>query len=91
MRGVARISFQGGGLFLPAKTPYERELLFEHVNEYTKRHGQVRLDFSRKEWLVRLKASPAEICAACRQPLENLAYTRGDRTLCGQCVRRDFR
>ena len=29
MKGVAHVSFQGGGLIVPAQTPYERQLLFD--------------------------------------------------------------
>jgi hypothetical protein len=91
MKGVARISFHGGGLLLPAKTPYERELLFEHITDCTKRHGQVRLEFNRREWFVRLNTSPADVCTACRQPLEKVTYTIGEHRLCGQCIRRHIR
>ena len=31
MRNVARISYTGGGLLLPALAPYEQQLVFEHA------------------------------------------------------------
>lgn len=31
MKGIAPVSFQGGGLMVPAHTPYDCELLSEHV------------------------------------------------------------
>lgn len=40
MTDVAHLSFRGGGLLLPAHTPYERELLIEYIEATTKRHGQ---------------------------------------------------
>lgn len=43
MQGTAHISFDGGGLILPAQTPYERQLVFEHVEASTKRYGHVAL------------------------------------------------
>jgi hypothetical protein len=91
MKGVARISFPGGGLLVPAKTPYEREVLFEHVHEYTKRHGQVRVELNGRAWLVRLHTDPAVPCTGCSQLLENLSYSLPDRTWCPACVRRSFR
>ena len=39
MKGIAHVSFQGGGLIVPAQTPYERQLLFEHVEASAKQHG----------------------------------------------------
>ena len=39
MKGIAPVSFRGGGLMVPAHTPYDCELLFEHVEAAPKRHG----------------------------------------------------
>jgi hypothetical protein len=92
MKGVARISFQGGALFIPVKTPYERELLFEHVDLYTKRHGQVRIEFNRREWVVSaVNGEQLMRCSACGRRLDALTYAMGGRTLCAPCARRDLR
>lgn len=91
MKGVARISFHGGALFVPVKTPYERELLFEHVDLYTKRHGQVLLELDQREWTVRRANDHPELCTTCGRRLDLLSYALGERTLCSQCVRRDIR
>ena len=91
MKGVARISFHGGALFVPVKTPYERELLFEHIDLYTRRHGRVRLEFNRREWSVSLTNDHPAVCTSCRRRLDALTYAMGGRTLCSQCARRNFR
>lgn len=90
MKGVARISFHGGALFIPVKTPYERELFFEHIDLYTKRHGNVRFELDRQEWSVSIAGDRARTCSSCQRRLDALTYALGGRTVCGQCVRRDL-
>jgi hypothetical protein len=76
---------------VPARTPYDRETLFEHAAMYTKRHGQVRLELNRKEWIVRLLGGEIQNCVSCQRRLDYLCYALGERTLCSQCARRDLR
>lgn len=86
MRGIAFISFPGGGLVLPARTPYERELLFQHVKQCANRYGRVRLAFNRREWTVQVVSGDSSPCAACDQRVEGLLYESAGRTLCAQCA-----
>jgi hypothetical protein len=88
MKSVAHISFEGGGLIVPAQTPYERELLFEHVEVSTKRHGCVQLDVNRAHWTISLRNGDREACAACSRCLDSLIYRFEGQILCGQCARR---
>lgn len=90
MKGVARISFQGGGLFLPVKTPYERKLFFEHIDLYARRHGQIRVELNRTQCSVSLNNEEKGYCAACERLLDQLTYAFQDRSLCGRCARRDL-
>src|SRR5713101_3583615 len=90
MNDVAHISFKDGGLIVPVETPYERELLFEHVEVYTKRHGSVRLELDRRQWTISQPSGRREVCASCSRWLDNLTYRFDGQTLCGQCVRRTF-
>ena len=90
MKGVARISFHGGALFVPAKTPYEREVLFEHLDLYAKRHGIVRVELNRHEWTVcRREGDKLLLCSDCSRRLDSLSYALGGRTLCAFCAKRD--
>ena len=90
MKGIARLSFDNGGLFLPVKTPYEREVLFEYADQYAKRHGRVRLEIDRRECIVRLRGEQPETCVTCGHRVDGVAYAVGARTLCRLCARRDL-
>jgi hypothetical protein len=88
MKDVAHISFKGGELDVPVETPYERELLFERVEGYTKRHGSVRLEVDRRQWAISRPNGRREVCTSCSRRLDNLTYRFDGQTLCGQCARR---
>ena len=88
MKGVARISFQGGALLIPARTQYDHEVVFEHVETYARRHGCVRLELERKEFTVSFLGDDEQrLCADCERPLETLTYALGGRDLCLNCAR----
>jgi hypothetical protein len=91
MKGVARISFQGGALFVPVKTPYDREVLFEHLDLYAKRHGTVRVELNSRNWTVKAAGDSARVCEVCEKRLDVLTYLLGGRVLCGFCAKRDVR
>jgi hypothetical protein len=88
MKGVAHISFEGGGSFLPAQTPYERELLIEHVEVSARGRGSVGLDLNGRRWTVSSKNGHGEACASCDRWPEKLTFRFDGQTLCGQCARR---
>ena len=90
MKGIARLSFHDGGLFLPVKTPYDHEVLFEYADRYAKRHGRVRLELDRHECVARLPGEQPETCVSCGQRLDSVRYDIGGRTLCRFCARRDL-
>lgn len=94
MKGVARINFPGGALFVPAKTPYDRELLFESLDLYARRHGTVRVEMDRRRSMTVRTTNgpePRPDCSACGRGLDHLTYALGNRTLCGNCARRDVK
>ena len=89
MKGIAHVSFHGGGLIVPVHTPYDRQLLFEHVEASAKRHGDVRLDWRHQHWTVSLGNGQRKVCAACRRSLHKLLTYRCDgRILCAWCARK---
>ena len=88
MQGTAHISFAGGGLILPAQTPYERQLLFEHVEASAKQHEHVAFSARGRHWTIHLKAARLEICARCFRSTHTVAYRGNGQNFCGQCVRR---
>jgi hypothetical protein len=65
---TAHITFSGGGMVISAATPYERQVLIEHVLGHvrSKRHIQVQAD--RRRWVVELadEGKPT-VCAHCER------------------------
>lgn len=90
MKDVAHISFEGGGMIVSAQTRYERQLLFEHAETYTKRHGSVRLDVNRRHWTISRLDGEGEMCVSCSGWLDRLTYRFQGQTLCGKCARRSL-
>ena len=85
-KGVAHISFAGGGVFLPARSPYDRQVLAEHVGERVQAKGQVQVLMGDQRWLVRRNRSPlAARCASCGMTAVNACYSRGREEVC-YCV-----
>jgi hypothetical protein len=88
MTEVAHISFEGGGLIVPAHTPYDRQLLFEHLEVSTRQHGAVRLAFNHRLWTISATTGQHGVCTACRRSLDGRTYRFDGQTLCGPCARR---
>lgn len=86
MNGVARIMFSDGALVMPARSRYDRELVFEQAEFYARRHGQVRLELGRRQLVIRPQAGTP--CSQCGSPDGLLVYSAGDALLCRYCARR---
>ena len=52
MPGIAHVSFAHGGTFLPARTPYDRQILTEYVAAFTRTKGEVQVLIDRQRWLI---------------------------------------
>ncbi|MBI4517400.1 MAG: hypothetical protein HY699_16475 [Deltaproteobacteria bacterium] len=88
MKGVARISFHGGAILVPARTHYDHEVVFEYAEAYARRHGTVYVELDRKEFTVSfVGGSQARRCAGCTRQLDTLTYALGGRDLCLSCAR----
>jgi hypothetical protein len=87
MQGNAHISFAGGGLILPAQTPYDRELVFEHIEASAKQHARIELSAKGRHWTISLKSAHRELCARCSRSLRDLTYRGNGKNFCGHCVR----
>lgn len=87
MPEIARICSEGGILSVPASSPYEREVLWEHVQLSLRRHSRVRLELGDRAWLVsRETDGPPERCGACEQPLPELRCAVDSLLLCLRCA-----
>ena len=64
--GIAHVSFVGGGLFIPARSPYDREVLVEHILDRVRMKGNVQVLVDNRRWLVNLlEARCATGCSSC--------------------------
>lgn len=87
MKTVAQISFRGGGLVVPARDRYDREVAFEHAEAYARRHGRVRLELNGNTMMIGLNGTSGHTCSNCSDTLGLLTYDLGARHLCARCVR----
>jgi len=76
-RGIAHVSFPGGGIFLPARDLYDRETLIEHVNQRVRAKGRVQVLIDSHRWMVQPNSSLANPCADCGQTADACCYSSG--------------
>jgi hypothetical protein len=89
VRGVVHVSFEGGGLFLPARTPYDRQTLIEHVKDRVRCKGEVQVLMQDRRWMVRLSEEAEQpICSACGSVSESTCHSSsvGPEVYCVTCV-----
>ena len=67
---IAHMTFSGGGMMLPASTPYEREVLREYLLDRALRTERVQLRARGKTWSVE-RCSPKQprTCSRCKRHL----------------------
>jgi hypothetical protein len=82
----ARISFPGGGLVVPAHTPYERQQLLEHVRGCLRRAGTVRVRLDCTTWLVEWPDSGRPVCGGCGQPIRHAVSHRSGKAGVPYCL-----
>jgi hypothetical protein len=88
MRGMAHISFAGGGVFLPARNPYDREMLVEHVADSVRSKGELQVAVDGVSWSVfRDTKSVVGFCAGCGYPLHPACYSPANpEAYCVKCA-----
>lgn len=70
MARTAHIVFRDGGFIAPARTPYECQLLKEHVLASVHHKEQMRIDIGRQNWLVkRADIEHRIVCSFCDRPI----------------------
>ncbi|MBI3782146.1 MAG: hypothetical protein HY270_01975 [Deltaproteobacteria bacterium] len=86
--GVAHVSYKGGGLCLPARSPYDRQLLAEQVVYCTRTKGMVQVLVNDDRWLVHLPTGPRGGCVECGQRMDTAwhAPALGDVAYCSRCA-----
>ena len=84
----AHVQCSRGGLVMPAHSPYDRQLLRQHVERLVGPTDSVQLGLDGDEWTVtRLRGQP-DSCTGCSQPLKLLHCSRvaGHTPMCFTCV-----
>jgi hypothetical protein len=87
--GVAHVSYKGGGLCLPARSPYDRQVLSEQVVHCLRTRGPVQVLINDGRWLVHAPTPGPRIdCAGCGQRVDTAWYASasGDQPFCGKCA-----
>ncbi len=81
--GTAYIVFAGGGLILPAQTPYDRQVLREHVLNRAHHKEDLRIDVDRRTWLVdRSDERRKSLCERCKRQITVAALHAPHSTIC---------
>lgn len=88
-KGIAHVSFAGGGVFVPARSPYDRQILVEHVADRVRAQGHVQVLVDDQRWLVRLSRGPSvDCCCSCGYSLDAACYSTagGAAVYCVECA-----
>ena len=84
---IARIQMDGGALLLPARTPYEREVVLDHVRHRLRRYGFVHLEMNgRRRRIECIAPAAGAACAGCTRRVGMLACRFGAHMLCIDCA-----
>lgn len=88
-KGIAHVSFAGGGIFVQARNPYDRQMLLEHVADRVRANGHVQVLIDNQRWLVRLSRGLSVVCCSrCGYRLHSACYSNvaGATAYCMDCA-----
>lgn len=88
-KGIAHVSFAGGGAFLPVRCAYDRQMLIEHVGDRARAKGHVQVLLGNQRWIVRRSRDrSAAPCAVCGGGARSVCSTSGltDVVYCLHCA-----
>jgi len=69
---------RGSGIFVvPAQSPYDRQMLREHVERLAGRGSTLTLGLHGRQWVITLRSVAESPCSSCTQPLGRLSCNRG--------------
>src|SRR5690242_6101556 len=88
-KAIAHVSFPGGGIFLPARSPYDLQMLTEHIADRVRSKGHVQVLLDEQRWMVHLNRGPIRICcASCGDSADSTCYRApdGDAAYCVPCA-----
>lgn len=74
--GVAHLSFPGGGIFLPARNPYDRQLLAEHLAHRVRASRKAQVLVNDQRWMVYANLDRDAVrCSVCGSLSDVACYT----------------
>ncbi len=86
-KGIAHVSFPGGGMFLPARTPYDRETLMDYISHTVRRTGRAQVLVDDQRWLVRGRRNQTlGRCTGCDHLLDAACNVAGNAETNEYCV-----
>lgn len=87
-KGIAHVSFLGGGAFLPLRNPDDRRTLVEYVADRVGATGRVQVLVGGQRWMVGPRGLSLNPCATCRHSFACrwLAVTDRGATSCLTCA-----
>ncbi len=85
---VAHVEGGSGTFVLPARSPYDRQVLREHIEMLVGRVPMLTLGVHGTRWTVTRGPLPAARCTTCTQLLGRLSCSRGDAAVasCFDCA-----
>lgn len=85
---IAKITFDAGALVLPAKDPYDRELVFEQADFYARRHGAVAVQIGRATIrAARTGVQRGLMCSSCHEVVRSVSFQLERQVLCTACAK----
>ena len=79
-KGIARVSFLGGSMVLPARNPYDRQLLVEYLVDRARAKDRVQVLVGDLRWMVHPRqGAPVARCCACGGDLHASCYSTDER------------
>ena len=88
-KGIAYISFPGGGTVLPAENAYDWEILMDYVADTVRSNGPVEIRVDRQRWLVRyIRDLSGPDCSRCGHFLHAVCSTatNAETSYCVKCI-----
>jgi hypothetical protein len=82
---TAVIVHAGGRLSLPLGSPYESQILADHLRAMARRHRSVELRIGAHRWSVRGALTEAR-CGSCAVTLGDTAFDANDGAQCDHCA-----
>ena len=89
VKGIAHISFPGGGTVLPAENAYDWEILMDYVADTVRSSGPVEIRVDHQRWLVRYIRGPSgPDCSRCGHFLHTACCTpmNAETSYCVKCI-----